>query len=46
MVPHGYPALVFLASRDSRVVVPSCFFARVVKRCMSKAVKTKYCVKL
>ena len=45
MVPRGYPAIVFVASRDSRVV-PSCFLARVVKRCMSKAVKTKCCVKL
>ena len=45
MVPHGYPAIVFVASRDSRAV-PSRFLARVVKRCMSKAVKMKCCVKL
>ena len=41
----GYPAIAFVASRDSHVV-PSCFLARVVKRCMSKTVKTKCCVKL
>ena len=45
MVPRGYPVIVFVASCDSRVF-PSCFLARVVKRCMSKAVKTKCCVKL
>ena len=31
MVPRGYPALVFLASRDSRVVVSFMFLCKSSK---------------
>ena len=45
MVPHRYPAIVFVASRGPRIV-PLCFSARVVKQCMSKSVKAQCFIKL